>query len=149
MTYQCDPCVCPEQHYRDNGAFKKAMITLLCRMNDLIADIAIAAGGGSPAPATNATFAALTPVASAAIGGAYASAVVLPADTRQVILDNQTNGNVYVSLNGGATDSCHMTAGGKQTLNLADIGLMTSADVQLKDGITPSTAGTFFIYSIK
>ena len=149
MTYQCNPCVCPEQHYRDDGTFKKAVITLLCNMNDLIADIAIAAGGGTPAPSVNATFAALTPVASAAIGGVYASAVILPADTRQVILDNQTNGNVYVSLDGGATDSYHMTVGGKQTFNLADIGLMTNADVQLKDGITPSTAGTFFVYSIK
>jgi hypothetical protein len=147
MTYQCDPCVCPEQHYRDNGTFKKAVITLLCDSITVINEIVIALGG-APIVAVNATFDALTPVASAAIGGAYASAVVLPANTRQVILDNQTNGDVYVSMDGGTSDNYHMTPGGKQIFNLADLGLITGADVQLKDGISPSTAGTFFVYSI-
>jgi hypothetical protein len=33
MPYNCDPCVCPDQHYRDNQSWKKAVITLLCRLS--------------------------------------------------------------------------------------------------------------------
>jgi len=32
MSYNCDPCVCPDQHYRDSMSWRKAMITLLCRV---------------------------------------------------------------------------------------------------------------------
>lgn len=147
MTYQCDPCVCPEQHYRDNGTFKKAVLTLLCDSITVINEIVVALGGG-PIIIPTAVFAALTPVASGAIGGAYTPAVVLPASTKRVILDNQTNGDVYASLTAGASDTCHLTPGGKYILNLADLGLITAADVRLKDGVSPSTVGTFFIYSI-
>lgn len=146
MPYQCDPCACPEQHYRAIDTFKKAMITLLCNLRDVLLDIYGAIGGGTP-PATNATFAALTPVTS--IGGSYVSAVVLPTGTRAVILDNQTNGDVFVSMDGGTSDNYHMTPGEKDFLDLAALGLLTSADVQLKDGAMVSTAGTFFVYSIQ
>lgn len=36
MAYKCDPCQCPEQHYRDSMAWRKAMITLLCRIRALL-----------------------------------------------------------------------------------------------------------------
>jgi hypothetical protein len=32
MAMECDPCDCPEQYYRDNESFKKAVIVLLCNL---------------------------------------------------------------------------------------------------------------------
>ena len=32
MPDSCDPCICPDQHYRDSMSWRKAMITLLCRI---------------------------------------------------------------------------------------------------------------------
>ncbi len=55
MTYQCDPCVCPDQHYRDNDSFKKAVITVLCSMTDRLVDILGAVEGGTP-PSAAAVF---------------------------------------------------------------------------------------------
>ena len=46
MPYKCDPCDCPEQHYRDSMSWRKAMITLLC---DVEAAIAGGGGGGGAA----------------------------------------------------------------------------------------------------
>lgn len=102
------------------------------------------------APAlSEATFAAITVVGFASIGAAYASAVNLPDDTKVVNLSNQTNGDVYVSMDGGANDTFHMKAGDEKLLNLAGSYLKSTADVQLKDGISASTSGTFFVSSYK
>jgi len=104
--------------------------------------LVVASGGGATA-----TFAAMD--ATTTIGAAYASAVNLPDDTKVVILDNQTNGDVTVSMDGGTSDTYHLKAGDILSLNLAAAGLETTADVQIKDGTTASSSGTFYVYSIK
>ena len=75
--------------------------------------------------------------------------VALPAATKVVILDNQTNGDVVVSMDAGVSDTFFMKAGDKLVLPLAQVGLITTAIVHLKDGTTASTAGSFYIYSYK
>lgn len=149
MTYQCDPCVCPEQHYRDNGTFKKAMITLLCNSLGGLADILAAIGGGTPAPSTPAVFPALASLTYNLIVVGYTMVVNLPDDTRQFTLDNQTNGDVYVSMDGGASTTYHLKGGDKLVVSLADLGLVTTAIVSVRYGIGgASSTGTFFVYSI-
>ena len=94
-----------------------------------------------------ATFAAQD--ATTSITGSYASAVNLPDNTKTVIFDNQTNGDVQVSIDGGTTDHFHLTAGDTLVLPLAESGLETTGDVQIKDGTITSTSGTFYVYSYK
>jgi len=100
-------------------------------------------------PTTAAAFAPLDVTLPAGIGAGYASAVDLPNGTKVVVLDNQTNGDVMVSMDGGATDTAHMKAGDVLTYDLAADGLVTTADVQVKDGTTASTTGSFYVYSYK
>ena len=100
------------------------------------------------ASAIAATFAAVDATGFAGIGAAYASAVILVA-AKVVILDNQTNGDVMVSMDAGATDTFHVKAGDVISLNLSASGLISSADIQLKDGTAASTAGTFYVSSYK
>ena len=96
---------------------------------------------------TAATFAAID--ATTSIGAAYASSVDLPNDTKIVILDNQTNGDVMVSMDGGVSDTFHLKAGDVLSLNLVSATLKTTGDVQTKDGTTASSTGTFYVSSIK
>lgn len=141
MPYQCDPCVCPEQHYRDSMSWRKAMITLLCRL--------VGYSDATINPGYNATFDPLTAVDAGSIGAAYASAVDLPDATRSIDIDNQTDGCVYVSMDGGLHDHYHLVRGQTMHVNLYDIGRVTTADIQLKDGITPASTGNVFIYSMR
>lgn len=143
MPYQCDPCVCPEQHYRDSMSWRKAMITLLCRV------IGYVSGATPPTTPTPVTEAVFTPLASeSTIGAAYTSVAVLPAGTREFILDNQTNGDVVVSMDGGVSDTYPMKGGDKLVKNLYTLGLTSGADIQIKDGTSPSNSGTFYVESI-
>jgi hypothetical protein len=149
MTYQCDPCACPEQHYRDNGSFKKAVITLLCRSLDGLADILIAISGGTPTPSTHAVFPVLASLAYGSIIIGYTAVVDLPDDTRQFTLDNQTNGDVYVSMDAGWSTTYHLKGGDKLVVSLADLGLITTAVVSVRYGIGgASSSGAFYVYSI-
>lgn len=148
MTYQCDPCVCPEQHYRDNGTFKKAVLTLLCTVRTGLEAILAAIGGG-PGPASAAVFPALASLAYNLIVVGYTAVINLPDDTKLVTLDNQTNGDVYVSMDGGVTDTYHLKGGDKLVVSLADLGLVTTAIVSVRYGIGgASSTGTFFVYSV-
>lgn len=140
MPYQCNPCTCPEQHYRDSMSWRKAMITLLCSLIDAIS--------GTTPPSEEADFKALASLAHSSIGAGYATVTTLGADTRQVILDNQTNGDVLVSMDGGVSDTYHLKGGDKLVLNLFELGVTSVAVIQLKDGTSPSSAGTFYVYSI-
>lgn len=140
MSFNCDPCACPEQHYRDQETWRKALITLLCRLAGYLS-------GATPVvPATEAEFQALE--SEATIGAAYTAVATLAAGTRQVILDNQTNGDVMVSMDGGTTDHFHLKGGDKLILNLFALGLTSVGEINIKDGTTPSNAGTFYVYSI-
>lgn len=38
MAFDCDPCTCPEQHYRHEHTWRKAIITLLCRLRETISN---------------------------------------------------------------------------------------------------------------
>lgn len=142
MTFQCDPCVCPEQHYRDSETWKKAVITLLCKIWNIL--------GGTSGATGLAQFDALTAVGHAAIGVAYSAGAAVLAGTRMVVLDNQTNGDVMVSMDGGMTDTYHLKGGDKLVLNLVALGVLAGALViQLKDGTSGPTTGTFYIYSVR
>lgn len=149
MTYQCDPCACPEQHYRSNETFKKAMITLLCDLREVLTDIYGVVSGGTP-PAGTAVFPVLHSLAYNLIVVGYTTVVDLPDGTREVILDNQTNGDVYISMDGGATATYHLKGGDKLVVNLHALGLSTTAIVKVRYGIGgASSSGTFFVYSIQ
>lgn len=149
MTYQCDPCVCPDQHYRANDTFKKAVLTLLCGIKTGLLDILNAVSGSVP-PTTAATFSVLASRAYNLIVVGYSTVVDLPNNTRNVILDNQTNGDVYISMDGGATDTYHLKGGDKLVLDLYALGVTTTAIVQVRYGIGgASSSGTFFVYSIQ
>lgn len=142
MPYQCDPCSCLEQHYRDSMSWRKAVLMLLCRI------LGYTSGGIAPTPGTVAIFQAIKTLGYAAIGAAYASIGTLTAGTRLIILDNQTNGDVVVSMDGGATDTYYLKGGDKLIINLYELGLTSNADVQLKDGTAASSAGSFYLYAI-
>ena len=100
-------------------------------------------------PSSNASFAPLDVTAYGAIGAAYALAVDVPDGTKTVILDNQTNGDVMVSMDAGVTDTFHVKAGDVYSLTLAQSGNVTTAQIYIKDGTAVSTSGSFYIYSIK
>lgn len=142
MPYQCDPCVCPEQYYRDSMSWRKATITLLCRL------ISYISGELPPTPSTDAVFIPLESLGHAAIGAAYAAVTALAAGTRLVILDNQTNGDVLVSMDGGATDTYHLKGGDKLIINLFAMGVTSAGSIAVKDGTSGSSDGTFYVYSI-
>lgn len=113
--------------------------------------IACDAGGSisGAAPSTNATFAPQTSVTAAALNAAYQTIVDLPDGTRMVTIDNQTNGDVQVSMTGGASDSMHVKAGDVVYIPLASVGLVTTAVIQVKDGTTASSSGSIYVYSVK
>ena len=100
-------------------------------------------------PSGTAEFAPLDVTLYSSIGAAYASAVNFPDGTKIIILDNQTNGDVMVSCDGGVTDTYHVKAGDVLSINLAAAGVVTTADLQIKDGTSASTSGSFYVYSIK
>ena len=51
-------------------------------------------------------------------------------------------------MDGGVTDTFHTTPGEKNFIQLKTLGVTSTANIQFKDGVMPSTAGTYFIYSI-
>ena len=57
----CDPCTCLNLYYQANEAFKKAVLVLLCYINQTITYIANIIGGITP-PSTNAVFTPLVAV---------------------------------------------------------------------------------------
>ena len=149
MTIQCDPCVCPDQHYRNNDSFKKAVLTLLCSIKTGLLDILGIIGGSTP-PTAAAVFQLLASKAYTAIIVTYSTIVDLPDGTREVILDNQTNGDVYISMDGGVSDTYHLKGGDKLVLNLFSLGVSTTATIKLRYGIGgASSNGNFFVYSIQ
>lgn len=36
MSYDCDPCNCPEMYYRSKWPWRKAMLVLLCRIRTVL-----------------------------------------------------------------------------------------------------------------
>ena len=104
---------------------------------------------GGVIPTDNATFAPLDVTLPAGISAAYASAVDLPDGTKKILLNNLTNGDVVVSMDGGTSDYVTMKAFDSLSISLAEAGLVTTAVIAVKDGTTAATAGTFEISSIK
>lgn len=94
-----------------------------------------------------ATFAAADSTTS--IGAAYASALDPVNGTKVVILDNQTNGDVWVSMDAGTNDHFHLQSGDVLSLSLIEQGLSQAAAIHLKDGTSASSSGTFYIYTYK
>lgn len=146
MGMPCDPCDCTYENARSVDTYRAAVLAILCGVRSYLSSILNAVTGSTP-PVTAAVFAPASATGFAAIGAGYALGVDLPDGTRTVILDNQTNGDVWVSMDGGAHDTFHLKGGDKLVLPLSQSGVSTTAVVHLKDGTSPSTAGTFYIYS--
>lgn len=36
MSYDCDPCSCPDMYYRSKWPWRKAMLVLLCRIRTVL-----------------------------------------------------------------------------------------------------------------
>ena len=101
------------------------------------------------APTVAAQFAAMDVTVPGGIGAAYANVLDLPDGTKMVLFDNQTNGDVDVSLDGGVSTHYSLKGGDTLALNLAQFGLVTTVAVWIKDGTTASAAGAFNISSFK
>jgi hypothetical protein len=98
---------------------------------------------------TEAVFGAAGSIGSASLTGSYATVIDLPDTTVGVILDNQTDGDVWVSMDGGVTNHFHLAARDVVTINLATMGLKTTGVVKAKDGVSASTTGSFYVSSVK
>lgn len=141
MTFSCDPCDCLRNYYQGKDTFMQAVLTLLCNIRSALL--------GSSESFAAAIFPAVTEVAAADIGAAFAAAVDLPDNTVSVILDNQTNGDVWVSMNGGTSEYAHLKAGDKESYPLGSLKRVTTAVVSLKDGENGGpSSGLFFVRSI-
>ncbi len=88
-----------------------------------------------------AVFITETTVAAASITGAYVSLLALPDNTRAVFLVNDTDGDVYISFD-SVSNHIHLSPGDRFTIDLASLGLKSTAAVSAKDGATASTTGT-------
>jgi hypothetical protein len=144
MANCTDPCLCVTQSmcYSD-PEFKCALLKILCNLNALIA-------GGLPpnVPTQEAVFGEQAVVAAGAIGASYAVASDLPDNTRSFSIDNQTDGDVQVSMDGGTTDHYLLESGDSVNIPLAHLGLVTTAEISLKRGTDVPTAGSVYIYSV-
>jgi hypothetical protein len=74
--------------------------------------------------------------------------VNLPDNTISVGLDNQTDGDVQVSMDGGASDTYHMSSGSTLTIPLGQLARKTTAIVQAKRGTSVPGSGSFYVYSV-
>lgn len=140
MPDQCDPCICTDMYIQGRDAWRKAVLTLLCRLNDTLL--------GGVASAGNAVLSTMTVIPAASITAGYTLAVDLPDDTRQVRFDNQTDGEVKVSMDAGAHDTYLVAPGQVFTENFYALGRVTSAITHVKRGGTTPTQGNFLIYAI-
>lgn len=104
---------------------------------------------GPGASSVAATFAAMDVTVPGGIGPAYADVLDLPDGTKMVLFDNQTNGDVDVSLDGGVSTHYSLKGGDTLALNLAQFGLITTVHVWIKDGTAAATTGAFNISSFK
>lgn len=141
MPYQCDPCVCPEQHYRDSMSWRKAMITLLCRIAGYVS--------GSTPPTDITYFEPIDTTVGATITGAYAVIATYLTALRSLTLDNQTDGNVTVSMDGGAHDHYILAPGQVLSANFFDIGKVFTGQIAVKTDAVGITQGNFYIYGMR
>ena len=140
-TTTCNPCTCTDMYYRTELSFRKAVLELLCELIGL-------AAAPPPPPTTAAVFAPLTPILFSGIGAGYALGVDLPDDTKSVNIVNHTDGDVYVSMDGGVSNTFLLGAAESVFVNLVELGLVTTAIVQLKQGAYVPTTGLVLIYSV-
>lgn len=96
-----------------------------------------------------ATFNAAGSITSANLTGSYNTVIDLPDGTLAVMFDNQTDGDVWISMDGGVTDTFHLIPKDVVALNLSGIGLKTTAVVKAKDGTSASTTGSLYVFSVK
>lgn len=119
------------------------------------ADGAIKTTTVSVVPGTNATFqAAGTAIAFGTLDATFRECINPVAGTKVVMVDNQTNGDIAVSMDAGTTNHfSNVRAGSIFTLNLAPQGLVTDAAVHVKDslisGATAASAGQVICYAWK
>ena len=111
-------------------------------------DYLVSTSGGGSMPVTPAVFEPLVVVAFSAITAAYVSAVVLPADTKWVKIVNSTDGDVYISMDSGVTDTFLLGTAELIELDLKEWGLDSVADIRLKQGAFVPTTGNVLISSI-
>lgn len=112
------------------------MVVLLCRLCDLLPPLKSAAA-----------VAAQTVTTAASIGAAYAASVVTVALAQELRFDNQTDGDVVVSLDNGVTDHYTIPAGTERVINYGKANRYVSGQIALKDGARATNNGSFYIYS--
>lgn len=132
---QCDPCSQLDIHYRDSMSWRKAMLVLLCRL------------AGSSSPAKQAEFVEAVSLGVGDIGAAYAHAATL-ADARKLMVDNQTDGDVWLSMDGGVTDHFYLRSGQNLNIDFFALGLSSSAVIHVRDGSVVPASGICFIYAV-
>lgn len=123
MAGQCDPCECPNVYANHSLSWRHATLALLCRLIN---------GTGL----SDAVFAPLVRIAYSAIDASdYVAAAnaALPAETRRVIVENQTNGTVVVSFD-GINDFTELRGGGKLDVNLIALSRVFTGTVYVKAG---------------
>jgi hypothetical protein len=96
-----------------------------------------------------AVFVAEGTIAGSAMTGTYASLLALPDHTRAVFLANDTDADVYISFDGGSSNHAHLSTGDRLTINLAEFGLKSTADVQAKDGDTAPASGKMRAFAVR
>lgn len=144
MANCTDPCLCITQSMCNSEAdFRCSLLKILCNLNTLLT-------GGLPptVPTQEAVFGEQAVVAAGAIGAPYAVVADLPDNTRSFSIDNQTDGDVQVSMDGGTTDHYLLESGDSVNVPLAHLGLVTTAEISLKRGTDVPTSGSVFIYSV-
>jgi hypothetical protein len=124
----------------------KYLLSLCIILSSAVASAQVISPGNTVKAA--AVFATAAGMTAGAMGSGYGLVVDLPDDTIAVLLDNQTNGDVAVSI-GGSSDTFYMPAGRQIPINLGGMGRKTTAGVYAKDGTSPSTTGVFWVYSFK
>ena len=130
----CDPCSDASISFTELYEFRQSILIALCRLVKYYS------------PESGFTFTDLAEKAHGDIGAAYASVCAenLPSTRRQVILQNLTDGDVLVSLD-GTNDHFTLATGTERILDMR--GATCFTNVWVKNGASAPTAGSFFVSS--
>lgn len=149
----CD-CRLNQQGNFSSGEFRVWAIRLLMKLADLVSSVVtLLTTPPTPTPSTAPVFAAEQPYGFASITAAWTTAGVLYALTHEFVLDNQTNGDIQISFDGGVNVYMTMRGGDKRIINLQALGriilVSTNVSITRSSGGTTPTAGSFRIQTIQ
>jgi len=152
MTNCCDPCGSSGTSLTAGlvSLISRILVSIDAGFANLIVAIQniVITGIGGTFTVTAAVFGPMVDMAAAALTNAYAAFAVCPADTKSITFSNQTNGDVAVSLDGGASNTLYLEPGERFTYQLYSNGLITAAIVFVKYGTVVPSLGYFRMYSV-